>query len=185
MVEALPRLMSVERPARFPTRSIRKLLKLRLLIFILVSSAVLRIILVWNGGARFFPDEGRYGLAFKGLLALGNGHIRQSLRFLMLGGAHQFFPLLSLGPALIHSAAIVLVGWPLLDYRLAASVFSFASVVVIGLIYALARKAGGDETEALFAALFGRAPIPCSIFRGISCRMMHRWRFACSRCCSS
>jgi hypothetical protein len=127
----------------------------RFLILILVASAAVRFVLAWRGGARYFVDETRYVISMRGLLALGSGNVGNGLELLMLGHAHQLFPMVALIPAAIHAAAVILIGWPLLDYRIASALFSLFSVALIALIYALARRACADETEALFAAALG------------------------------
>ncbi len=98
-------------------------------------------------------DENRYLRAVKGVAALAGGHVGEAMEFLTVNEAHQLLPLAALVPAAVHEAAVLTAGWPMLDYRLPAAILSLWSVAVIALMYPLARRAGADETEALFAVV--------------------------------
>ncbi len=128
---------------------------------LLALAWALRAVLAWRGGQFYFPDEARYFRSHEllryfwfpnaypspfdellshpehiGYVAIGT--VAEALRY--LGGALMGLP--------DYSAVR-----PESPFWLSAALLGGASVGSIGLIYALAIRAGADRIEALFAAL--------------------------------
>ena len=142
-------------------------LKLRaphaLLILMLVAY-LLRLLLIVNGGQFFFPDESRYQRrAISAAESFFQADYRSAIDHVLAYDKHHGFTAFSLAPAIIHRAIFHLgpqpnVSWTTYwltrdnDYRISALIFAIPSVLSIGMIYLLTRRAGAGETEALLAA---------------------------------
>jgi hypothetical protein len=129
------------------------------LLLLLIASYVIRVALVAGGGQAFFPDESRIGRSGWFLLRLLQGHPGSALDAIYGYSAfvHPFFTLLACIPLAVQFAAVKLAGLPLQIEPemlwISALFLASASVVSIGLTYAIARRSGGDEREAMTAAL--------------------------------
>jgi hypothetical protein len=110
----------------------------------------LRIVLVARGGQGFWPDERRYGAALEAVDALGEGRCSEAL-LAVFRTPHLGFKLLMVGPALLQRTAGVGLALP-------ALFLSLVSVANIAWVWRIARRAGADEREALWAA----AAMACS-----------------------
>ena len=142
-------------------------LKLRaphaLLILMLVAY-LLRLLLIVNGGQFFFPDESRYQRrAVSAAESLFQADFRSAIDRVLAYDKHHGFTAVGLVPAFVHRIAFNLNPRPYYswntywlsrdnDYRFSALVFAIPSVLSIGMIFMLARRAGAGETEALIAA---------------------------------
>ncbi len=141
-----------------PFRSVHALL------FIMFVASVLRLLLIADGGQRYFPDEYRYyrytidfvDTVFEGDILGGFGSM---LEYRTHPGAYAATFL----PAFIHRVAFELtksssMSWrdywkdQTGDFRFSAIFFAIPSVLSIGLIYYIARRAGADDVEALLSA---------------------------------
>ena len=132
-------------------------MKKRLLVGLLVASFALRVALDIRGGQNFWPDESRYGSAVE---AAGDiGHSRWGHAFAELFGHadHIFFR-----PA-AFPAAMAEYGLGGQHLILDSCYFSLFSVGAIFLVWAIARRAGASETEALWSA-FLAATANCLFF---------------------
>ena len=124
----------------------------------------LRLLLIVDGGQRFFPDESRYydftvyiaDNVFEGGVLGGFGSL---LGYRTHPGAHAA----TFIPAFIHRMVFELSADKELtwreywkdqtgDFRFSAIFFAIPSVLSIGLIYYIARRAGADDLEGLIAA---------------------------------
>jgi hypothetical protein len=114
------------------------------LVAILGISMVLRVWLAVRGGEWFWPDEARYGSAQTAAHELLRGHWRGAAVELFKAD-HTLFRWFGLPPALFEQVA-----GP--HPALAACYFGLFSVLAIALIWAIARRAGAGEREALWAA---------------------------------
>ena len=143
-------------------------LKLRaphaLLILMLVAY-LLRLLLIVNGGQFFFPDESRYQRrAISAAESFFQADYRSAIdRVLAYDKHHGFHRFQACSPAIMHRAIFHLgpqpnVSWTTYwltrdnDYRISALIFAIPSVLSIGMIYLLTRRAGAGESEALIAA---------------------------------
>jgi hypothetical protein len=128
------------------------------LLLLVVLSIALRVALARSGGQRYFPDENRYLRCFILERHLGAGDAGGALDFLVQNPDHTGFILVGLPAAVAQDAAIAGLGAaPGRDsvertLWLPAALLSLCSVAVIGLVHALACRAGADESEALIAA---------------------------------
>ena len=121
----------------------------KVLFFVLVVSAVVRLLLVLNGGAGYFPDEWRFSRSRHFYEAVMKG--REDLLCPTVGADHPGFILVGLVPHLADRACDYLghrVTWP------APFVLSLSSVAVIALVYGIASRLGAGRTERLAAAIF-------------------------------
>lgn len=116
----------------------------RVLLAIMTCSLLLRIKLVLSGGQFFFPDEVRYEAATEAVRNLVSGDIYNSLRALH-SAEHFLFKVAGVVPATLQ---LVLGPSP----KVPAIFFSLFSVVSLGLIWKIARQAGGSEGAATLAA---------------------------------
>lgn len=131
----------------------------RLLVILLVA-AILRIGLAWEGGQFFFGDETRYRRGVQLHEALLQGDRAAAVQELQWP-EHAAFNYLTTVVATIHHGLAQFTsfrdwsrpGNAYATLALAASVLAMGSVLCVGLIHALARAAGADETEACWAAL--------------------------------
>lgn len=153
--KALPAWAVIQKAIRFRT--------VHALLFIMFVALIMRLMLVANGGQLHFPDEYRYLFSttviadsvFKGDLG--------SIARLFDYRDHPGAALATFAPALIHrfvyelTASNDLSWWnywinPISDFRFSAVFFAIPSVLSIGLIFYIARRAGSDDVEALLAA---------------------------------
>ncbi len=127
----------------------------------------LRIALAWRGGQFYFPDEEHYFIAYT-LLAQSPGLFRHLLAgaafpasydYVLTHPEHIGYAPIAMLADLVRIAAAWLVGLP--DYKVirpespfwvSAGFLSVASVMVIVLTYALARRAGAGHGEGFLAA---------------------------------
>ncbi len=133
-------------------------------LFALLSAAVaLRVALVLRGGQYFDWDEYRYGFATIMFARLREGDVGGMVDVLFRYPEHPGFKLLGLIPASLHAVAARAYGHPIWDMRyptgewIAALVFSLASVWSIGMVYAIARRAGAGDEESLLASFLAFA----------------------------
>lgn len=117
----------------------------RLLLVVLGVSLALRVLLVFEGGQRYWPDEVRYERSRKAVQAWRHGSGAAAPRALAHPD-HFLFGILGLAPA-----AVELATGP--DDRVPALFFSLFSVASIGLLWSIARRLGESERSALVAAL--------------------------------
>lgn len=133
------------------------------LFMIMLVAYLLRVLLVVNGGQFYFPDEGRYLRVTTVAETLYEANFRGALDRLLLYNKHHGFTTAGLIPAIIHRTIFHLnppqyYSWTTYwaprdnDYRISALVFAIPSVLMIGMIYLIARRAGASETEALLGA---------------------------------
>ncbi len=111
----------------------------------------LRIWLALGGGQAFWPDEARYGVARNAAYEVAHRHWRPALEMLLGGADHVLFRWVGLPAAL----AEYYIG----SYHpaLAACYFGLFSVGAIWMVWAVARRAGASEPEAMWAAVFAAA----------------------------
>lgn len=118
---------------------------------LLAASYAVRLWLAHLGGQDFWPDEARYNSARGAAQAVVQGRARDALVELFGHADHVLFRPAMLPVALVEhwagGAHPVLV----------ASYLSLFSVGAIFLIWAVARRAGAPESEALWAALLAAA----------------------------
>ncbi len=134
------------------------------LLIIMFVAFALRLLLIVDGGQRFFPDEARYydftvyiaDNVFEGDILGGFGSL---LEYRTHPGAHAATFL----PAFVHRIVFELSADKELtwrdywqdqtgDFRFSAIFFAIPSVLSIGLIYYIARRAGADDLEGVIAA---------------------------------
>ncbi|MDE2821016.1 MAG: glycosyltransferase family 39 protein [Chloroflexota bacterium] len=134
---------------------------LRIIMFVAFA---LRLLLVFDGGQRYFPDEFRYyryTIAFADTVFEGDilGGLGSLLEYRTHPGAYAA----TFIPAFIHRIVFELSAGKELtwreywkdqtgDFRFSAIFFAIPSVLSIGLIYYIARRAGADELEGYIAA---------------------------------
>ncbi|AGA28480.1 glycosyltransferase family 39 protein [Singulisphaera acidiphila] len=129
------------------------------LLALLLVAWCLRVVLVLRGGQCYFPDETRYFQCWGVLEHLARGELGGACDVVVGSVAHCFYTVLCCGPAVVQCGVAWLGGRPIRwvivrDWlSVSALVLSLASVVCIGLTYAVARRAGGDRREGLAAAL--------------------------------
>ena len=133
------------------------------LALIMLVAYLLRLLLIVNGGQFFFPDEDRYRRAVGAAHSFMGADFRSGLDRLLKYNRHHAFGTVGLVPALAHGIAFRLnpppgYTWTTYwvarnnDYRISALLFAMPSVLSIGMIYLLARRAGAGEAEALLGA---------------------------------
>lgn len=115
-----------------------------LLALILLASFLLRLALILQGGAHYWPDERRYRMARLAVDAAAGGDIRQALGYLH-GADHMLFKVIGLIPAAVERLTVTGPVLPLLF-------FSLFSVLNIWLLWRIARRLGASEGEATAAA---------------------------------
>ena len=113
---------------------------------ILASSLVLRVYLVFRGGAFYWPDEFRYLTSRQLFGLLANGNFEFAILGLSNSPDHIAFKMLGLIPAAFES----IFGGN--DPRLAALTFCWAPVACIWLVWKIALQTGAGRVEALLAA---------------------------------
>lgn len=128
----------------------------RILALIMGVSAGLRVLIVLRGGQFFWPDELRYNLSLYLSSTLFRDGIGAALANISYSGQqlqHNGFTFLSFPPLALQSLLKVLTGTPLAkSVWVPGLYFSLASVLCIGLIFAVARRAGASERESLYAS---------------------------------
>jgi hypothetical protein len=125
----------------------------RPLILLLACASLLRLVLVVQGGQLYWPDERLYTQVLD-IFDLHQGQWLEIVKALVSTQEHLGFALLSAAPAALQLAlghALSRSGNGLMI--LPGVVLSLASVIAIALVYAIARRAGRDRTEALVAAV--------------------------------
>ena len=134
------------------------------LLILMLVAYLLRLLLIVNGGQFFFPDESRYQRrAISAAESFFQADYRSAIDHVLAYDKHHGFTAFSLAPAIIHRAIFHLgpqpnVSWTRYwltrdnDYRISALIFAIPSVLSIGMIYLLTRRAGAGESEALIAA---------------------------------
>lgn len=124
---------------------------MRELVLLLGLSSLLRIILVVQGGQAYWPDERLY---LEVLEAWSQPRWSDVVAGILGRPDHLGFALLSAVPAGIHHAVSAASGMDATRLLMLPSlVLAHASVVAIALVYAIARRTGGEPREALLAAL--------------------------------
>lgn len=136
----------------------------RLVWAILLVSCALRITLALLGGQRHFGDEHRYyrGAEFYLALQQGNGGW---VRNLLYEPDHAGFSAIALALAPAHHALALLVrekDWSTYDAfkytpQIGAALLGLFSTLNLWLVYRLARRAGADREESLWALLLAAA----------------------------
>jgi hypothetical protein len=123
----------------------------RWLAAILAVSFALRLWLSELGGQDFWPDESRYTSARMAAQDLAAGHSRDALVDLFGHADHVLFRPACLPVALLENW----IGG--IHPLLVSAYLSLFSVGVIWLVWAVARRAGAPESEALWAAFLAAA----------------------------
>jgi hypothetical protein len=165
----------------------RKRIHFNWLFGLLIGSLALRIELVSRGGAGFWPDEGRYGVAVSALQFLRTDQIPTAITVLLREIDHLGFKLVMMLPAWGQ----LTWGWSNSTIALLGS--GLFSVANIAWVYALARRLGASRVEAYWSAFFMAAsvtmfyysrhllPYDMSLFWGLACMYVglkqepHRW----------
>ncbi len=134
------------------------------LLILMLVAYLLRLLLIVNGGQFYFPDEGRYQRrSVRAVDSLFQADFRSAIDKVLAYDKHHGFTAVGLVPAIVHRAVFYLrpapgYTWTTYwlgrdnDYRISALIFAIPSVLSIGMVYLLARRAGAGETEALIAA---------------------------------
>lgn len=113
---------------------------------ILIISGCLRIILAFNGGQFWFPDEIRYFRSFDLWDILRQSGVRSALIYLSTTYDHGGFSVIGLLPVVIQKLSMI-------DARIAASVMAQFSTANIALIYGIAKNTGLSSKESLLACI--------------------------------
>jgi hypothetical protein len=121
----------------------------RWLAAILAVSFALRIWLAAEGGQWFWQDESRYQSAESAAADLMHGRMRDAAADLFAHADHVLFRTVALPGALLAYA----IGGP--HPVLVSAYFALFSVGTIFMLWAVARRSGASESEALWAALLG------------------------------
>lgn len=125
---------------------------------LLVVAFLLRAILVWNGGQGYWPDEVRYLRSWQLFANLSERNLWEALRTLHASTDHLGFTVVGLALVVPQAVAMAFGPPPVLHSAAGATIWvpalalSLASVASIGLVFALARRAGSGAGEALAAA---------------------------------
>ena len=117
-----------------------------LLWLVLGVSFALRVALILNGGAFYWPDEQRYMISRQLVPILTHGELEIFLTNLGGHADHLGFKFVGVLPASLE----VLFGT---NPRIPAVFFSMFSVLNVWLVWRLARRAGAGEHESLLAAV--------------------------------
>ncbi len=129
-----------------------------LLALLLSLAFALRCALALSGGQRYFPDENRYLRCFIVLRHVERAEWRAALDQLLDSPDHTGFLAVGLGPAAAQRLALRTLGLPQtrpsVDATawLPALLLGLASVACLGLVDAVARRAGAPGHEGLLAA---------------------------------
>ena len=129
-----------------------------LLGLLLGASALLRVVLVLRGGQRYWPDEVRFLRSWELLARVLAGEWAAAIDQLAGTPDHTGFSLAGLVPAWVQASVLWLVGEPIdllaieRSLRVPALLLSMASVAIVALVFAIARRVGAGMGEALLAA---------------------------------
>src|ERR1700679_2179395 len=118
------------------------------LVLLLAASYALRVWLAFGGGQAFWPDEVRYGSSQAAVYDIAHGHLKAAFSELLGHADHVLFRWAGL------PAASAEYFFHIKSQAFAACYFGLFSVGVIFLVWAIARRSGGDERESLWAAFF-------------------------------
>lgn len=121
------------------------------LILILLASAIVRIVLAYQGGQYYWPDEQRYGIARDALQSAFAGDWDDVKRRMLGTSDHLFFRYISLLPALLDRW-FVPANAPSPPF--AAACLSLFGVGTVLLVWLIMRDALRDEAAATWGALF-------------------------------
>jgi hypothetical protein len=133
--------------------ALRVHLRARPVVILLALASIARIVLVVQGGQLYWPDERLYSEVLD-IYDLHKGHTFDIVKALVSPEAHLGFTLISAIPAAIQFSlghALSRSGNGLMI--LPGVLLSQASVMAIGLVYAIARRARRDPGEAFVASL--------------------------------
>lgn len=133
------------------------------LALIMLCALFLRLLLIVNGGQFYFPDEKRYRHGMLAAESFIEADFGRGIDRLLQYNNHHGFSAVAFIPALAHGIILQLFSslnpsttkyWFALDagYQLPALLFSIPSVLCIGMIFLLARRAGAPAQEALVAS---------------------------------
>lgn len=120
---------------------------------ILLVAALLRIIIIWQGGQGFTPDESRYEDSRAATALLREGKIRAALTLPLNTGEHPGFKLAGIVPALVET----FVGKSL---RVPALFFGGFSLLTLWLILLAARRLGLSSVAQVWALLLAACSPP-------------------------
>ena len=156
--------ISESEPAVFSVKN-RRIRPSHLLLAVMLAAYALRLLLIVNGGQFYYPDEWRYRRSLEVADHLYQGRFTDAFNGLLRYYKHHGIAAAKLLPALFHRGIHGLTReGPLLwdktdyrqflplDFRISALIFAMPSVLSIGMIYLIARRAGADEAEALLGA---------------------------------
>ncbi len=126
----------------------------RFLAMLLATSWALRLALIWQGGQRFFPDEGRFTRSFDFIMDLPRLGFVQASIALIGHPDHPIFGVVALPAAAAQALAVQLLGLrdgfeDPVGLQLAASLLSLWSVGGIAAAYALGRRLGLDAQATI------------------------------------
>jgi hypothetical protein len=128
-------------------------------VVIVAVAIALRLILAASGGQLYSGDEQvHFSPALKAATALGEGRWSDAVDELVRQEHHMGFRIPSAAVAVLARAVAPTVFW------LNAFFLSFASIAVIVLVYALARRTGADRDEATVAMLFAATATTLTYF---------------------
>lgn len=120
---------------------------------ILLVAALLRIIIIWQGGQGFTPDESRYEDSRAAAALLREGKIRAALTLPLNTGEHPGFKLAGIVPALVET----FVGR---SSRVPALFFGGFSLLTLWLILLSARRMGLSSAAQVWALLLAACSPP-------------------------
>lgn len=143
------------------------------LCLLIIASTLLRALLVSSGGQTFFVDEARFVNGHYLLSSIVSGSLSESLELILNSPAHTGFIFFStVTEGLRYLYLFIVTGGtiapyeltlnPQLGIKIASFILSLPSVMNIALLYAIIRRAGGKEGEALLGAALMSAS--CSMF---------------------
>lgn len=110
----------------------------RWILAVLAVTLLVRVVLVWNGGQGFWPDETRYQASQEAVRRLAEGNVRSALGSAVAQGDHPGFKLLGIVPA----AAAKVIG--VQDLRLPAAFFTAFSWMALWLLWGIVRRMGAS-----------------------------------------
>lgn len=105
---------------------------------VLSLALLVRVVLVWNGGQGFWPDETRYQDSQEAVRRLAEGRFWSGLGYAVAGGDHPGFKLLGVVPAVVAKMTGVQ------DLRLPAAFFTCFSWLALVLLWGCVRRAGAS-----------------------------------------
>ena len=156
--------ISESEPVAFSVKN-RRIRPSHLLLAVMLAAYALRLLLIANGGQFYYPDEVRYNRSLAVAEHIWQGDFGRAVERLLRVERHPGIAAAEFLPALFHRGIHGLTReGPLLwdktdyrqilplDFRISALIFAIPSVLSIGMIYLIARRAGADEAEALLGA---------------------------------